>query len=204
MNNTIVDIFNNLGAGTFILIMIFLGGVVSSVGFTLYKGYKAIETRVRKNTTDEIEDDKQMTEIRDSITGINNQISTLTEGVSKLTQNQEEFILQLHNVESKLDEKSIAADLSDEALRNRIDSISAKLGQINEKQTMLIESDKINIRSKITEVYYTAMENEFIDPHTLQNLEEQYKKYLEENGNAFAGELMTELRKLPHTKPKEG
>ena len=42
------------------------------------------------------------------------------------------------------------------------------------------------------------MAQEWIDDYSLDCIERRYKHYIDEGGNSFIGQLMIEIRKLPH------
>jgi ABC-type multidrug transport system fused ATPase/permease subunit len=63
---------------------------------------------------------------------------------------------------------------------------------------LLIESDKDDIKSWITEKHhYFCYEKGYIDDYNLDCMEKRYKHYISEHGNSFVGELMNEVRALP-------
>ena len=45
------------------------------------------------------------------------------------------------------------------------------------------------------------MAQEWIDDYSLDCIERRYKHYIDEGGNSFIGQLMIEIRKLPHQPP---
>ena len=68
---------------------------------------------------------------------------------------------------------------------------------------MIIESDKDDIKSWITEKHhFYYYERKWIDDYSMDCIEKRYGHYKDEGGNSFIEELMNELRSLPKTPPQ--
>ena len=68
---------------------------------------------------------------------------------------------------------------------------------------MIIESDKDDIKSWITEKHhFYCYERKWIDDYSMDCIEKRYRHYKDEGGNSFIEELMNELRSLPKTPPQ--
>ena len=69
---------------------------------------------------------------------------------------------------------------------------------------MIIESDKDDIKSWITEKHhFYYYERKWIDDYSMDCIEKRYGHYKDEGGNSFIEELMNELRSLPKTPPQQ-
>lgn len=69
---------------------------------------------------------------------------------------------------------------------------------------MIIESDKDDIKSWITEKHhFYCYERKWIDDYSMDCIEKRYGHYKDEGGNSFIEELMNELRNLPKTPPQQ-
>ena len=69
---------------------------------------------------------------------------------------------------------------------------------LNKSITMLIESDKDDIKAWITEKHHYYCYNlKYIDDYNLECIEKRYHHYVDEGGNSFIANLMAELRQLP-------
>ena len=77
------------------------------------------------------------------------------------------------------------------------------LDSTNKNVSLLIESDKEDIKAYITDEYNKWSEKEYIDLISLQSIEARYAKYVEEKGNGFVKKLMTEIRNLPTEPPNK-
>ena len=74
---------------------------------------------------------------------------------------------------------------------------------IANKVDLLIDSDKNDIKTWITEKHhYFCYEKKWIDDYSLEGIERRYKNY-RERGNSYIGKLMQDLRALPNTPPTE-
>lgn len=87
-------------------------------------------------------------------------------------------------------------------LKRNQDNFKENLKDIIKKVNLLIDSDKDDIKSYITEKHhYFCYEKEWIDDYSLDCIEKRFKHYEEEGGNSFIRELMEELRELPKQPP---
>ena len=69
---------------------------------------------------------------------------------------------------------------------------------------MLIESDKEDIKSYVTERHHHfAYEQGWIDDYSLECLERKFVIYRHEHGNSFVEGLMDEIRALPKQPPEQ-
>lgn len=97
--------------------------------------------------------------------------------------------------EKKFNEKKEEMNASFIKINERIDFLTE---QIN----MLIESDKDDIKSYITEKHHCfCYERQWIDDYSLDCLEKRFKHYEDEGGNSFVESLMEEIRSLPKHPP---
>lgn len=83
-------------------------------------------------------------------------------------------------------------------------SQNQSLEYLVEKVKLLIDSDKDNIKSFITERHHHfCYEQGWIDDYSLDCIEKRYSHYVDEGGNSFIHDLMEELRKLQKHPPEE-
>ena len=72
------------------------------------------------------------------------------------------------------------------------------LENINKNMSILISSDKDDIKAWITEKHhYFCYDLGYIDDYNLQCIEARYKHYKEEDGNTFIDGFMADIRALP-------
>lgn len=85
-----------------------------------------------------------------------------------------------------------------------IQIILDELNKINDKISLLMLSDKEDIKNFIIEKHKVhCYEIGWIDEYTLDCLEKRYGYYKNEGGNSFVYGLMSDIRALPKTPPKE-
>lgn len=109
--------------------------------------------------------------------------------------------------------KGVQEDKEKEGLKNRLKKEDKKIEELaeNQKQTceylaliakkvdLLIDSDKNDIKTWITEKHhFFCYEKKWIDDYSLEGIEKRYKNYKDENGNSYVGKLMKDLRALPN------
>ena len=82
------------------------------------------------------------------------------------------------------------------------EQLAKAVEKLTEKIDMLIDSDKDDIKSYITEKHhYYAYEKKWIDDYSLDCIERRFKHYKDEGGNSFIATLMEELKALPKQQP---
>ena len=91
--------------------------------------------------------------------------------------------------------------------KKKVDDTFAKIDRtfekINERIDMLIESDKEDIKSYITEKHHFFVYGQgWIDDYSLECLERRFAVYQQEHGNSFVEGLMNEIRALPKQPPE--
>lgn len=76
--------------------------------------------------------------------------------------------------------------------------------QQNKRIELLIDSDKDDIKAFITKEYHYFVERiGWIDDYSLDCLEKRFLHYRDEDGNSFAEDLMSEIRRLPKHPPQK-
>lgn len=102
-----------------------------------------------------------------------------------------------------LEERLVSGHNKMKELEERENNLYEALMKLSDKVDMLIASDKDSIKAYITEKHHHhCYEKKWIDDYTLDCLEKRYKHYVEEGGNSFVAELMSEIRELPHQPPQ--
>ena len=81
--------------------------------------------------------------------------------------------------------------------------IKQAVDEIKQEVDILKNSDKDDIKAFITrEHHYFCYQKGWIDDFSMDCIEKRYTHYIEEDGNSFVLDLMTELRALPKQEPK--
>ena len=111
--------------------------------------------------------------------------------------------------EEEQDKIDIAKHLAD--ISAQIENINAqhtldrqelikKIDETNATISVLLASDKDDIKSWITEKHhYFCYESKCIDYQSLDCIEKRYAHYKNERGNSFVEDLMRDIRRLPKT-----
>lgn len=91
-----------------------------------------------------------------------------------------------------------------EILKENQGQLQNTLINLMEKVNLLIDSDKDDIKSFITERHHHfCYQEQWIDDYSLDCIEKRYKHYTNEGGNSFIEDLMEELRELPKQPPQD-
>ena len=84
------------------------------------------------------------------------------------------------------------------------EKIFEEIELFKQRLEMIIESDKDDIKSWITEKHhFYCYERKWIDDYSMDCIERRYGHYKDEGGNSFIEELMNDLRSLPKTPPQQ-
>lgn len=105
-------------------------------------------------------------------------------------------------VQQKKEETIEAHFQRDDELLKRLsqnqNELRSELKMIQDNITLLLVSDKDDIKSWITEKHhFYCYGQKWIDDYSLECIEKRYDHYKDEGGNSFIKELMDEIRKLP-------
>lgn len=204
MDSTLMDVLNHIPLGTFIACIIGICGL----GITIFHAVK----KYNKAITEHANKEREQTELSGSVTKLVSTVEELNTRIDNLANTQDE---KRERTNKRLDElfESIEKTReenkkSDKILQEQLDKnektmmeLSNQVEVIDNKTNLLIESDKEGIKTTISNEYYRAIKQGYIEIYILQSLEAIYEKYLQENGNTFIGGLMSELRELPHQQP---
>ena len=98
---------------------------------------------------------------------------------------------QLVDISAQIENINIQHTLDRQELIKKIDETNATI-------SVLLASDKDDIKSWITEKHhYFCYECKCIDYQSLDCIEKRYRHYVDEGGNSFVADLMNEIRALP-------
>ena len=105
----------------------------------------------------------------------------------------------------KVFSKKAQEEANNNDIMEKLTQINTKIDEIQEKQiknenaiNLLMQSDKDDIKSWITEQHhYFCYEVKQIDDYSLDCIERRYAHYTEEGGNSYVRNLMEDIRKLP-------
>lgn len=98
---------------------------------------------------------------------------------------------QLTDISAQIENINVQHTLDRQELIKKIDETNATI-------SVLLASDKDDIKSWITEKHhYFCYECKCIDYQSLDCIEKRYRHYVDEGGNSFVADLMKEIRALP-------
>ena len=115
---------------------------------------------------------------------------------------KEDKIMEKRNRKIKLQNSVDDLIKSQEAMKCDIgacqEQIKTMIGNINKSITLLMNSDKDDIKAWITEKHHHfCYELGYIDDYSLDCIEKRYAHYKEEGGNTFIDAFMEDIRALP-------
>lgn len=199
MDKNLIKFLDNitLPLGTTIVIILAIVTTVSG----LYVGIKKAKSKYENSVKRKLKSAEKNSEFRESVQSIVSTVSTIQESLSKFEKSHKEINQALSNLQSVVDTIQQESAETDQTLGKRIDTINNKLSAMDEKSSLLIESDKEGIKSYITDKYYQTLSDGYIELHVLETLELRYKMYLQENGNTYVRKLMESMRELPNKPP---
>lgn len=183
-----------------VLVPIIISCIVAVRKLVKYlKDQGALEQRRLNETT---EQQQMVSDVKEGLDTMSAQLAKVSEETSNLKNELNSKMDDLWSTmteikrESKESDNNIMKQMGhDEAA---VANIASQMNLITDNITLLIESDKESIKALITNTYYDAQEKGYIPMYKLQSMETIFEKYLKENGNTFVGQLMKELREMPH------
>ena len=206
MFDNLIAYLNNLRFGDvllFIVTMVWAGlWIKKAVTDVMNKHKESVELEVKNKSEAAtlIEDvNKANSEIMTMRDDLDKKFETVQKTISEHIKKDNENSEKLENSLSEFNRFAMEYIKKIESLENRVDKMEHQID-------LLFKSDKEYFRAFIMEGYNKYVKKEkSIDLISLQNLENIYNKYLEEDGgkDEFLAKLMKELRDLPTTKNKE-
>lgn len=171
------EFFTTYSLGDIIFFSIALAATLKSF-FTFWDwGYAKIQSKFKKDFNKE----KAEEELQKQLANIASQMEKIRTGHQ---QDKEEIVNQIKNIN----------------LQHSLDrqELIQKLDETKETVRILLESDKDDIKSWITEKHhYFCYEKKVIDDYSLDGIEKRYQHYVDEGGNSYAETLMKDIRALP-------
>lgn len=83
-----------------------------------------------------------------------------------------------------------------EGFKQKVEEMDKRQRAVEHKVDLLIKSSILDFRSQLVQQHHHFIQQGWIDAYSLSALEDQFKVYIEEGGNSFAQQLMTEIRQL--------
>lgn len=206
MFDNLIAYLNNLRFGDVLLFIVTMVWAVlwikKAVTDVMNKHKESVELEVKNKSEAAtlIEDvNKANSEIMTMRDDLDKKFETVQKTISEHIKKDNENSEKLENSLSEFNRFAMEYIKKIESLENRVDKMEHQID-------LLFKSDKEYFRAFIMEGYNKYVKKEkSIDLISLQNLENIYNKYLEEDGgkDEFLAKLMKELRDLPTTKNKE-
>lgn len=112
----------------------------------------------------------------------------------------QEQITEMNSTFAKKEEKF---NKKKKEINDAFDKLGTRLDGIEQSITLLLSSDRDDIKAYITEKYHYFTEQGWIDTYSLDCIERRYAHYVKEGGNSFIRDLMERLRKMPTKPPKK-
>lgn len=206
MLDNLIGYLNNLRAGDVLMFVITCVWTILLVRKTiidaLAKHRESVENeyRDRSETATLIEDVNKATQ---EVEKMRNDLDTKLLEVQKTIDEH----IQIDEDESEKIETALSEfnKLANEYIK-KIESLETRVEKMEQQIDLLFKSDKEYFKAFILEGYnkYVKVEHS-IDLISLQNLENIYNKFIEEDGgkDEFLAKLMHELRNLPTTKDRK-
>lgn len=122
------------------------------------------------------------------------------ERLKKVFKKENDQEKEMDSIQTQIDEHKKDYEL----LKNNQVQLQDNLSNLIEKVNLLIDSDKDDIKSFITERHHHfCYQEQWIDDYSLDCIEKRYAHYVEEGGNSFVEDLMAEMRALSRRPPQE-
>lgn len=178
MDSTIVELLNNMGLGTFILLIMAL---YSFVAF-MHSQIKKLLTRYKEKITGEIQEEINM--------------KTLNSDLKNVLTAVENLSTEIDSLKTEFNSFSESSTKDRRYLNKKITELSDRQEELDSTLTKLKKSDLTDIKSFIVSEYHKWMREGYIDVYSLSVIEDQYAIYTSLDGNTFVEDLMNQLRLL--------
>lgn len=189
MESEALNILNNIGFGSAIAVIVFVGGLILSIKKALQKH----DEKIRESVQTESEN----TEYKNTV----EKISTL---LDQVVADQKSMKTQLDSITKTIESDRKETDDVDAKLEQRMDSyedtlkdVSMKVDATLDKFDLLIESDKETMKAFIIGQFKEAQKDKCVDWLVMESIEQIYKTYLAENGDSFIRSIIVEMRTMP-------
>lgn len=206
-----IKFLNSLGFGAVAAILSAITAVVAG-GISVYKTCKSV-SKIWKDFVKKREERQEAKEklsnnvnmILVKMSGLESTVANLQERTEQTSNDTNKKIDELWNTLTEGQKNSnnqdmvLSKHITDTS--NRVNDISELMETLNDKTTLLIKSNKDSIKSEITDKYYRALKEGYIEAQVLENLEKSYDIYIQENGNTYVSTVMNKLRELPNKAP---
>ena len=83
------------------------------------------------------------------------------------------------------------------------EKITNNIQELSDKIDMLVNSDREDIKSFLTQQHHFFCKQGWIDDYSLECCVRRYEYYTKEGGNSFIADFMKDLRRLPKTPPND-
>ena len=141
----------------------------------------------------------------EDIRGLQFTVKRQANNVTALRDGKQMITLDVNKIQKTLNEMGeiqYSFVIKSSLIQNQ-EKIFEEIKLFKQQLEMIIESDKDDIKSWITEKHhFYCYERKWIDDYSMDCIEKRYRHYKDEGGNSFIEELMNELRSLPKTPPQ--
>ena len=206
MDKNVIQFLDSFGLplGTWIALII---GIVSFV-LCAITAVKKFKKKYDANLQKKLKAAEENRKFHESVNNITSTVNDIQNHMASFMEYQENVNNKLNDLWDAIKDSRNESEDADTEIEHRIedymsvmDNINQRISAMDEKTSLLIESDKEGIKSYIVDKYYRALSDGYIELHVLETLELRYDKYLQENGNTYVGKLMEGLRKMPNEPP---
>lgn len=179
-----------------VIFLVMMIVMICMIGF----GFKLIRS-IKENSKEEFGKENEFSVLRQQVNSTKEEIREITSLIVRLSESinasNDRTEDSLRKIRNSLASNNGGCELGkrlDKDLENLRTSI---LSDIRSDITLLMESDKENIKSFITNEYHYWMAEQEIDIYSLAAIKERFDKYTKEKGNTFVAGMVHELELLP-------
>lgn len=208
-----IKFLNSLGFGAVAAILSTITAVVAG-SISVYKTYNSVskiwkdfikKRKARQEAKEKLSNNVNMILLK--MNGLESTVANLQERTEQTSKDTNKKIDELWNTLTEGQKSSNNQDMVlSKHIRDtstRVNDLSELIETLNDKTTLLIKSNKDSIKTEITDKYYRALKEGYIEAQVLENLEKAYDIYIQENGNTYVSTVMSKLRELPNKAPDD-
>ena len=182
MDDQIVELFNGMGLGTGLLLIIFIGSTV----FLIIDRVRKMKAYHKDQVLEENTKEEKINDLTEKVNKLCQNVETLTESVNKITERLDKDDEVIKEIDASY--KNTSALITNEVL--------PQIRLMDKSITDLSNSNMADIRSFIINEYHKWMKAGYIDVYSMSVIQDKFEYYTKRNGNTYVADLVTQLYKL--------
>ena len=182
MDSEVVELFNGIGLGTGLLLIIFIGSTV----FLIIDKVRKMKAYHKDQILEENKKEEKINDLTDKVNKLCESVESLTAFVNKITERLDKDDEVIKEIDTSY--KNTSTLITNEVL--------PQMKLMDKSITDLSNSSMADIRSFIVNEYHKWMKAGYIDVYSMSVIQDKFEYYSKHNGNTYVADLVSQLYKL--------